>query len=157
MLNVSRLTLHFSNFINLSLRADVFASLCVLVIFDTMDKDKRSLLDDQIDISKTRDCYRVGMELLRAADQSSKLIGRLIAVLERLRGDSTGEEWSSLRGKSVDETYLPPDTGTVENARNYPKFQTNMYPWATNALGPMFNNYIDFSDLDTFFPDFGNY
>ena len=121
-----------------------------------MDKDKLSLLDDQIDSTKVRECYRVGMELLRAVDPSSKLVVRFIAILERLRGDGIREDWPDFRGKNADGTYLSPDSGYAENTQQHSKAQANTYPWAVNALGPMFDNYIDFSDLDTFLADFGN-
>lgn len=135
---------------------DVFASLCVLCVLERMDNEKRSLLDVSIDSTQCRECYRVGMELLHAVDQSSKLVVRFIAILERLRGDGIDEDCSRLSGKNVGETHLPPGSGYVEHPQQYSKAQADTYSWVLNPLGPMFDNYIDFSDLDAFLADFGN-
>lgn len=123
---------------------DVFASLCILCVFERLDKDKRSLLDGHIDSTETLECYRIGMQLLNTDDRSNELTARFIAILERLRGNGVIESWSELAGKN----------GHVDQLQQHSSLQTSTYhPWILNGLGPMFDNYIDFSDLDTFLAD----
>ena len=131
---------------------DVFASLCVLCVFERMDKDKRSLLDDQIDSAQCRECYRLGKELLHTVDQSSKLVVRFIAILERLRGDGIDKGGSNLNGNNT----ISPDAGHVDQPQQYSKGQATTYPWPVKPLGSMFDTYIDFSDLDAFLTDFSD-
>lgn len=111
-----------------------------------MDKDKRSLLDDQLDSAQAHECYRIGMGLLHAVDQSSTLVVRFLAILEQLRGDGNDEDWSNLSRKN----------GHVDHSQQDSRAQASTFTWALNPLGPMLDNYIDFSDLDTFLAGFGD-
>ena len=112
-----------------------------------MDKDKQSLLDNEANSLKSHECYRGGMDLLYAVDQRSKLVPRFIAILERLRGDGTDENLSDTISVDIEH---------AAHAQLHSTAQETAYSWALNPLGPMFNSYIDFSDLDTYLTDFGD-
>ena len=128
-------------------RADIFTSMCVLWILERMDQDERSLLGESMDNDKEDDCYQMGMELLEAACQSSSLAARYVAILQQLRGERIKRDsYTGERNHGA-----PAPKASASQTDDYcvaADSECDMAEWVFNPSDPVFESYLDFTDLD---------
>ena len=110
-----------------------------------MHEDKRSLLNNRNDGDPSRECYSVGVGLLRMFEGTKNSSARFIAILERLRGNGIDDGLSNHSRRNTSKA------GPLAHTQQHPSAKKTAYKWTFDSFGPVFDTYIDFSDLDTSF------
>lgn len=108
-----------------------------------MDKEKYSLLGDDLADGKEQDCYKIGMELLQVASRSSPLAARYVTALQQFKGDHVhGRSLNAQKRSSVSQ---------VENSYTTANFQDSVNAATTTSYNPALGMDFDFADYDNLF------
>jgi len=105
-----------------------------------MDEERLSLLQEDLADEKDKDCLIMGMELLRAASQSSSLAAHYLTMLQPLNGEDVHLRRANASHRS--------DVAENDYSQGLADFQNGMLPVGIVPLDPLWGVNLDFGDSD---------
>jgi hypothetical protein len=114
--------------------------MCVLIVLDRMDRERLSLLQEDMAGGKDKEYLIMGMELLQNASQSSNLAARYLIIFQQLSGgDVRLRSANALQRSDATEYNISDGLAHLQNGE---------LPFDIDSLDPLWGTNYDFVGFD---------